>query len=298
MRNRGRGRPVFFLMAKRILYRRLVWLGLLLTVAFAGLGYRLIDLQVLRHEELSAKAQQNTQREVLLEPRRGDILDARGNVLATSVFMKRVYADPTLILTNAAQVAHVLAPLLQTNETLLVQELTPALHRVMVDGVVTNIYNRHVCLSKRVSVETWVKVRAAMTNLVFDTNEKLLPSSQRSFYQALRSKAVFAEEEQLGYYLGAMLASHVVGFAAPQENEFDESPVREIKGRDGIERSFNVKLSGVRGWRLTETDRKQREVVTLREQDVEARDGDNVVLTIDSVIQHIVEAALADAMEK
>src|SRR5579862_9615421 len=104
MRNRGRGRPVFFLMAKRILYRRLVWLGLLLTVAFAGLGYRLIDLQVLRHEELSAKAQQNTQREFLLEPRRGDILDARGNVLATSVFMKRVYADPTLILTNAAQV--------------------------------------------------------------------------------------------------------------------------------------------------------------------------------------------------
>src|SRR5712671_6964036 len=36
----------------------------------------------------------------------------------------------------------------------------------------------------------------------------------------------------------------------------------------------------------------------MREQDVEARDGLNVVLTIDSVIQHIVELALAEAMEK
>ena len=78
-----------FVMAKRLQYRRLVWLALLLCLAFAGLGYRLVDLQVLRHEELSAKAQQNTQREFLLEPRRGDILDAKGNLLATSVLVKR-----------------------------------------------------------------------------------------------------------------------------------------------------------------------------------------------------------------
>src|SRR3974390_2604681 len=36
----------------------------------------------------------------------------------------------------------------------------------------------------------------------------------------------------------------------------------------------------------------------MREQDVEAQDGLNLVLTIDSVIQHIVESALAAAMEK
>jgi cell division protein FtsI/penicillin-binding protein 2 len=66
-----------FFMAKRIQYQRLIWLGLLLSVAFAGLGYRLVDLQVLRHKELSALAQANTQREFLLEPRRGDILDAK-----------------------------------------------------------------------------------------------------------------------------------------------------------------------------------------------------------------------------
>lgn len=285
-------------MAKRIQYRRLVWLGLLLSVAFAGLGYRLIDLQVLRHEELSIKAQQNTQREFLLEPRRGDILDIKGNVLATSVFVKRVYADPTLIGTNQAQVAHVLAPLLQTNEAVLAQELTPALHRVMINGVITNIYNRRVCLSKRVPLETWGKVRAAMTSLVFARDEKLLARAQRNYYNSLRLIAISAEDEQLRFYPSQKLASHVVGFAIPKEKEFDEATVREIKGRDGIERNFDAKLSGVRGWRRTETDGKRREVVTLREQDVEPRDGDNVVLTIDSVIQHIVETALADAMEK
>ena len=61
---------------------------------------------------------------------------------------------------------------------------------------------------------------------------------------------------------------------------------------------MNEKLAGVRGWRLTETDRLRRELVPLREQDVEPRDGLNVVLTIDSVLQHIVESSLAEAMEK
>ena len=76
-------------------------LALLLAAAFVGLGYRLIDLQVLRHEELSAIAQQNTFHETSLEPRRGDILDVRGNVLATSAFVKTVCANPSLIGSHA-----------------------------------------------------------------------------------------------------------------------------------------------------------------------------------------------------
>src|SRR3990172_7824956 len=88
-------------MAKRMQYRRLLVLVLLLGAAFAGLGYRLVDLQVVRHDELAAKAAQNTQREFLREPRRGDILDAKGNLLATSVFVKTVCADPTAFVPNA-----------------------------------------------------------------------------------------------------------------------------------------------------------------------------------------------------
>src|SRR6266481_5351190 len=43
-------------MAKRLQYRRVLMLVVLVLIAFAGLGYRLVDLQVLRHGELSAKA--------------------------------------------------------------------------------------------------------------------------------------------------------------------------------------------------------------------------------------------------
>src|SRR5215469_3003886 len=126
-------------MARRIQYQRLVWLGLLLCLAFAGLGYRLVDLQVLRHEELTAKAQQNTQREFLMEPHRGDILDAKGNLLATSVYLKRVCADPTLIGSNQVVVARALAPLLQTNESRLVQLLMPTLRCITNWTTITNV---------------------------------------------------------------------------------------------------------------------------------------------------------------
>ena len=38
-------------------YRRLIGLMLLLVAAFGGLAYRLVDLQIVRHDELLAKAQ-------------------------------------------------------------------------------------------------------------------------------------------------------------------------------------------------------------------------------------------------
>jgi cell division protein FtsI/penicillin-binding protein 2 len=78
----------------------------------------------------------------------------------------------------------------------------------------------------------------------------------------------------------------------------EERPVNELVGKEGIEFTFNKYLAGSRGWRVTERDRKKRELVAMREQDVEPRNGLNVALTIDSMIQHITESALADAMEK
>jgi len=99
-------------MTKRLQLRRVLALAVFVCAAFAGLGYRLVDLQVLRHDELAKLAQDNTQREFRQAPRRGDILDARGNLLATSVPVKTVCADPSLIGNQQAIVAHALAPLL------------------------------------------------------------------------------------------------------------------------------------------------------------------------------------------
>jgi cell division protein FtsI/penicillin-binding protein 2 len=264
-------------------------------IAFAGLGYRLVDLQVLRHEALSVKAQENAQLEFPLEPRRGDILDAKGNLLATSVLVKTVCADPTTVGNRQTEVARLLAPLLQMSEAQLVAKLTPRIYQNE-DGETAT--NKYVKLKEKVSVEMWQKVQAAMTNLSFGLDEKKLSKSEKAFYQILRNKAIFAEDGQLRAYPNQTLAAHVLGYVGTEERATNGERRIEIVGKDGIEHMFDSKLRGVRGWRVTEKDGKAHELVSRREQDVEARDGLNVVLTIDSVIQHIVETALADAMEK
>jgi cell division protein FtsI/penicillin-binding protein 2 len=284
-------------MAKQVQYLRLVLLALLLGLAFAGLGYRLVDLQVLRYAELSVKARTNTHREYTLEPRRGDILDAKGNLLATSAFVKTVCADPALIGNRQEEVARTLAPLLQMSESELLQRFTPRLAR-NTNGVVTT--NHYVVLKRKVQMETWQKIQMAMTNLSFGLVEKQLPRQEREFYRDLRRGAIYVEkiDDQLRVYPNQALAAHVLGYVGMVEREVNGRPALVTSGQDGIERWFDARLTGVRGWRVTETDRPGRELVPLREQEVEPHDGENVVLTIDSVVQNILESALAEAKDK
>jgi cell division protein FtsI/penicillin-binding protein 2 len=129
-------------------------------------------------------------------------------------------------------------------------------------------------------------------------DEKKLSKTGRAAYRALRQKAIFAEDYPIRVYPNQSLAAHVLGYAQTEDVEINSNVVSEIVGTDGIEKTMDEKLTGVAGWRVTETDRRGRELVSRRDQDLEARDGLNVVLTIDSVIQNILESALADAMEK
>lgn len=284
-------------MAKRLQLRRLLFLALILGAAFAGLGYRVVDLQILRHAELQVKARQNTLQEFTLEPRRGDILDARRNLLATSVFVKTVCADPTLIGGHQAEIARKIAPLLQLNEAELTDRLQPRLRQTENGQTVAS---RYVVLKRKVKIETWRAVQAAMSNLTFGVDEKTLTKAQRNFYRDLRAKAIFTEllDDQLREYPNKSLAAHVLGYVGMEESELNGKRILETVAKDGLELTFHSKLAGARGWRVTETDHRRREVVAWRDQDVEPRDGYNVVLTIDSAIQDFLETALAEGMEK
>ncbi len=232
-----------------------------------------------------------------MEPRRGDILDAKGNLLATSIFVKTLCADPVLMGGRQPEIARAIAPLLQLSENELLPRLLPRVRQNERGQAVTN---RYVVLRRKVPVETWQKIQAAMNNLSFGSNEKKLPAAVQAFYRDLRQKAVFADpvDDQLRVYPNQALAAHVLGYVGRVERDINGNPTLETSGKDVIELTLNPKLAGVCGWRLTETDRRNRELVSLRDQDVVARDGLNVVLTIDSVIQHILESALAEAMEK
>jgi cell division protein FtsI (penicillin-binding protein 3) len=78
---------------------------------FAALGARLYWLQVERHEHYAKKAAQQQQRVLDLEPPRGTIYDARGRVLAVSVDVESVAANPQEIV-DAGATARRLAKLL------------------------------------------------------------------------------------------------------------------------------------------------------------------------------------------
>src|SRR5690554_7594467 len=82
------------LQKRRVLLR--LWVaGVFAALCFGGLGARLWYLQVVRYEGLAARADQNRIAVVPIPPRRGEIVDRNGVVLA------RNYRDYTLSITPA-----------------------------------------------------------------------------------------------------------------------------------------------------------------------------------------------------
>ena len=73
---------------------RLLFLVGALALWLAAIGARLYDLQVVRHEEFTRRAERQQQRVIELDPPRGTIFDARGRELAVSVEVESAFAVP------------------------------------------------------------------------------------------------------------------------------------------------------------------------------------------------------------
>jgi len=86
------------------LRRRTLVVAALLGLWVAGVETRLVYLQVVRHADLMARAERQQMRTQPVPPKRGDILDRHGHVLATSVDADTIYAVPTEI-ANATETA-------------------------------------------------------------------------------------------------------------------------------------------------------------------------------------------------
>jgi cell division protein FtsI/penicillin-binding protein 2 len=228
--------------------RALIVIGALASV-FVALGFRLFDLHVLQHKELSALAQANREQVVHQQGRRGAILDANGNLLANSLSVRIVTADATITAPQAAAIAEKLAPLLKTDVESLSQKLSSPSH--------------YVRLNPRAKLDE-------------DTVQKI---------RAMKLKGIFFEDQFVRSYPNGPLASHVIGFVNS-----------EHKGVQGIEASMDDYLEGQAGYEVIEHDRKGHEIRALRNEELGPRDGFNVVLTVDQVIQHVAEQELEKAM--
>jgi len=273
---------------------RLAFFASALVLALVGLIYRLVDLQYVRHEEFRAKAEQLREREFFREAPRGDIRDRRGNLLATSVPVRTVFADPALLKGREAEMAAVLAPLLKTNEAALLPLLT-RIWKTNSAGVRTNHYS---VLKRKVPLEEWEKIQFTLKqNLTNAVTGKALPVKQRQA-ELLFWNSISSEPDQLRVYPNTQLAAHVLGFTRIETNLLNGELQNFTIGAEGIEATFDEKMRGTRGWVRTEYDGKRREIFAYREQDVQARPGLNVVLTIDARIQQIVEEELPIVMSK
>ena len=228
--------------------RALIVIGALASV-FTALGFRLFDLHVLHHKELSALAQANREQIVHRQGRRGAILDADGDLLANSLSVRIVTADATITAPQAGAIAQKLAPLLKMDIEALTQKLSSQA--------------RYVRLNPRVKLDE-------------DTVQQI---------RAMKLKGIFFEDQLVRSYPNGPLASHIIGFVDA-----------EHKGVQGIEASMNEYLEGQAGYEVIERDRKGREIRALRAESLGPRDGYNVVLTLDQVIQHIAEQELDKAM--
>ena len=102
---------------------------------------------------------------------------------------------------------------------------------------------------------------------------------------ALKLKGIGLEDQLQRTYPNGDLASHVLGFVN-----------NDHRGVQGVESAMEQYLQGLAGYEIIERDRKGREIRALRNQEIGPRDGFNVVLTIDQVIQHVAETELEKAM--
>ena len=96
---------------------------LVLVVVFAGMSFRLVQVQEFGHQHYAALSRAQLTQTVTVPPVRGGIYDRDGEVLAETVTRQTVVADPHLI-TNPAAVASALSPLLGVPSDTLRAKLT------------------------------------------------------------------------------------------------------------------------------------------------------------------------------
>lgn len=112
---------------------------------------------------------------------------------------------------------------------------------------------------------------------------KLTPE-QAQRIRELNLKGVYLQKEFKRFYPNTDLAAQVLGYVGLDDN-----------GLGGMEREFEDDLHGTPGRVLTAVDAKRH---ALGSEEREPLPGENLVLTIDTNIQHIAERALDAQMEK
>jgi cell division protein FtsI (penicillin-binding protein 3) len=184
--------------------RVLVVVGIMVLWA-AAIQARLVDLQVLRHTELSTEAHKYQQREIPLDAPRGDIVDRHGELLAYSVEADAISADPSQIKNPTAAAAAVCKAL---------GDCTPA---------------------ERAQLATRLSEKESQYTVI--RRSRAVSPAQVKNVEALKIPGIVLEAGTRRYYPRYDLAAHVLGFVdvnnvgqAGVERKFENA----VRGVDGV----------------------------------------------------------------
>ncbi len=231
-----------------------------ILVCLLGIGFtRLVgaawDLQVSRAQVLRAEAEQQYTREVEFQPRRGTIYDRNHHPLAVSVVSPSLAASPRRLLT-----------IRNLDEVALADRLAAALSLPPADVRARFMSNRGFA---------WIKRHMSPTEAA------QVQEIMREFHVRNRDGLEVIEENRR-WYPNRELAAHLVGFVGADGH-----------GLEGLERSLDENLRGrmvaVQGLRDARGNMVYADGLTPGM----GQAGDDVTLTLDTTIQHIVERELA-----
>jgi penicillin-binding protein 2 len=255
---------------KRRFLLRAVVAGVLAVACFGLLGWRFWVLQVERHESLAARAENNRIAVLPIPPRRGDIVDRNGEVLA------RNYLSYTLEV----------VPGRAGNLDEMLSRLTPI---VYVSSADQRRFKRRVNESGRYA------------NIVLRNN---LNETEAAWFSAhsLRFPGVELRARWVREYPQGKAAGHVVGYvgrisesdvtALENNGELGNYRGTDIIGKKGIEKTYETVLHGKTGFEEVEVTARGKPVRRLRK--VDPIPGSNLVLSLDMELQRIAEEAFKD----
>ncbi len=235
---------------------RLLLLFFGFTCLWACLVTRAAWIQLIPNQRLEALKRRQFETTITLGNRRGEILDRKGNELATSAPAWSLFADPK-ILENSRETSRQLAQIFRKKH--------PAAEQ------------------RRVARQLNEKIKNKRRRFIWI--ERQMASDRKVEIEKLKIKGLGFIEEPRRIYPNEKLLANVLGFVG-----------QEGRGLEGLELKYNGALSGERRKVALQKDARGRPLVINGRLFTEVPDGATVELTIDRDLQFVVERELAEAV--
>jgi cell division protein FtsI/penicillin-binding protein 2 len=233
------------------------FVSVIMAAMWLALAAKTGFIQIVDHDRLYQKSVNQSTQSVTLKAERGTIMDRNGAQMAVTVNSASYAVWPRKVAEPKAAAG------------VLSEASGLSYDRVM--NALTSKKN-YVYLLRNAELETMQKMDAALDSL----NDPI----------RVKMKAFDRLPEQKRRYPLGKIGSHVIGYTDV-----------DSRGIEGLEKFFDRELAGSDGRSVLIRDAMQRTNRFIPEEVVEARDGLNLKLTIDSRLQEIAEAELEAAVD-